>query len=170
LTAESIGEQIVKAVPTLEELYHKLVLVAGPAGSGKTAALRYVSTQLGATVLNVNLKLSERLLDLTDKERALELANTLAELLGSESGVALLDNTEILFDVRYHVDPLKLLQSLSRNRTVVATWNGTVSKEHLVYAIPGHPEYRRYPRRDLVIIVAGEESAPAIENGLDAIQ
>ena len=39
-----------------------------------------------------------------------------------------------------------------RNRTVVAAWNGTLDNGHLLYATPGHPEYRHYPARDLVVV------------------
>ena len=70
----------------------------------------------------------------------------------SASEVVLLDNIEILFDTSLNQDPLRLLQGLSRNKTVVAAWSGYIESEHLVYATPGHPEYRRYPIQDLLIV------------------
>jgi len=63
----------------------------------------------------------------------------------------LLDNTEIIFDVGLKQDPLRLLQGLSRNKTVVAAWNGTIVEDFLIYAAPAHPEYRRYPTRDFLV-------------------
>ncbi len=39
--------------------------------------------------------------------------------------VVLLDNLEILFDTALEVEPLRLLQVSSRNRTIVASWNGS---------------------------------------------
>ena len=65
----------------------------------------------------------------------------------------LVDNTEILFDLALQQDPLRLLQHASRNRTIVASWNGTVDDRYLSYADPGHPEHRRYPTGGLVIVV-----------------
>ena len=62
-----------------------------------------------------------------------------------------------LFDVALKQDPLRLLQGLSRNRTVVATWSGSIEDGHLVYAGPHHPEYRRYAVGDL--LVANTEAA-----------
>ena len=59
----------------------------------------------------------------------------------------LLDNIEILFDVALKQDPLRLLQGLSRNKTIVVSWNGSIENDFLTYAVPGHPEYRRYPTR-----------------------
>ncbi len=72
--------------------------------------------------------------------------------MGADPSLILLDNIEILFDVAFKQDPLRLLQRLSRNRTVVASWNGTVDDGYLVYATPEHPEYRRYPARELVLV------------------
>ena len=66
--------------------------------------------------------------------------------------MVLLDNIEIMFDVAMRQDPLRLLQRLSRNKTVVATWNGNIVDNSLTYAAPTHPEFRRYPiARDLLV-------------------
>ena len=53
-------------------------------------------------------------------------------------------------------DPLRLLQSLSRNRTIVAAWPGIFDGASLTYAEPGHPEARRYPTPQAVIVRAGD--------------
>jgi len=133
--------------------YYRLVLVVAASGEGKTEALREVSKQMEVPLLNINLEISRLLLDLTEKQRAIQLPRHLGDLLdGTESQVVLLDNTEILFDPSLKQDPLSLLQNVSRNRTVVATWNGTLKDEYLVYAEPGHPEYRRYPIRDFLLV------------------
>jgi hypothetical protein len=63
-----------------------------------------------------------------------------------------LDNIEILFDKDLKQDPLRLLQGISRNRSVVASWNGTVSGSKLLYAEAGHPEYRSYDLEDTLIV------------------
>jgi len=64
----------------------------------------------------------------------------------------MLDNLEILFDVSLKLDPLRCLQDVARDRTVVAAWNGAVTAGHLTYATPDHPEYRRHALEDLVIV------------------
>jgi hypothetical protein len=71
--------------------------------------------------------------------------------------VVLLDNLEILFDLHLKQNPLGCLQGLSRNRTIVAAWNGTIAGAEpplatLIYATPGHPEYRSYPVGETLII------------------
>ena len=148
-------EAIVARIETSAELYHRLILVAGPSGAGKTVTLRAVADHTGAQVDNLNLQLSRRLLDLTERRRALEVPGALDEILGRHTPLVLLDNTEILFDPALKQDPLRLLQHASRNRTIVASWNGTVDDRYLSYADPGHPEYRRYPTGGLVVVAPG---------------
>ena len=92
------------------------------------------------------------MLDLSVRQRALQLPRLLGEIVGEATReLVLLDNIEILFDVHLKQDPLRLLQGLSRNKTVVAAWNGSIVDGHMTYAVPDHPEYRRYPIRDFLV-------------------
>ena len=147
-----LSEKVLARIDSATELYHRLVLVAAPSGSGKTAALQDIARRTGAPLLNLNLEVSRSLLDLTGRQRALQLPRVLEEVVGRAQPLVLLDNIEILFDVTLEQDPLRLLQGLSRNRTVVASWNGPVDNGYLSYATPEHPEHRRYPARDLVVV------------------
>jgi SAM-dependent methyltransferase len=139
-------------------LYHRLVIVVGHFGSGKTAALQAVAERTGAPRINLNLELSRRLMDLTARQRALQLPALLNDILAAVPGdILLLDNIEILFDTALQQNPLHHFQAASRNRTVVVAWNGTVvrddrGKVSLTYATPDHPEYRRYPATDLMLV------------------
>jgi hypothetical protein len=93
------------------------------------------------------------MLDLTGRQRALQLPRLLSEIVGTSTiDVVLLDNIEILFDVSLKQDPLRLLQGLSRNRTVVAAWGGYIDGNNMVYASPDHPEYKRYTVRDFLVV------------------
>jgi hypothetical protein len=93
------------------------------------------------------------MLDFTERQRVLQLPRLLSELVGASAAeVILLDNIEVLFDISFRQDPLRLLQGLSRNKTVVAAWSGFIDGEHMVYAVPDHPEYRRYPLRDFLVV------------------
>ena len=97
-----------------------------------------------------------RLLDLAEWQRPIRVAPLLEQVAAETEGdVVLLDNIELLFDVALRQDPLRLLQGLSRNRTVVAAWNGSTAEGHILYAAPGHPEYRRGPV-DGVLVVGAE--------------
>lgn len=151
--AEPLADRIIQRIGQAAGLYHRLVMLVAPAGMGKTAALQNVHERTAAPLVNVNLELSRRMLDLTERQRALQLPRLLAEIVGASAAeVILLDNIEVLFDVSLKQDPLRLLQGLSRNKTVVAAWGGSIDGEHMVYATPDHPEYRRYPLRDFLVV------------------
>ena len=151
---EPLSKQVVRKIQESVVLYHRLTLVVAPPGAGKTLALREVVAETGALLVNLNLELSRRMLDLTERQRALQLPRLLDEIVMQADGdVVLLDNMEILFDVKLKQDPLRLLQGMSRNHTVVAAWSGVVDKEHVVYAEPGHHEYRRYPISRFMVAV-----------------
>ena len=151
--AEPLADRVIKRIGQAAELYHRLVMLVAPAGAGKTAALQDVHERTAAPLVDVNLELSRRMLDLTERQRALQLPRLLAEIVGaSAADVVLLDNVEVLFDVSLKQDPLRLLQGLSRNKTVVAAWSGSIDGEHMVYATPDHPGYKRYPLRDFLIV------------------
>ena len=150
--AEPLADQIMSKVKQAAELYHRLILVVAPEGAGKTTALQAVRDLTGALLVNVNLELSRRMLELTERQRALRLPGLLREVIGNGANeMILLDNLEVIFDVILKQDPLRLLQGLSRNKTVVAAWNGTIVENFLIYAAPDHPEYRRYPMRDFLV-------------------
>lgn len=151
---EPLADQIMKSVKQAAELYHRLILVVAPSGAGKTAALNAVRDRTGAPLVNLNLELSRRMLDLTERQRALQLPRLLRAIIGNYDGeMILLDNIEIIFDMALKQDPLRLLQGLSRNQTVAAAWNGAVTRQHLTYAVPNHPEYRRYPMHDFLVVI-----------------
>jgi len=150
---EPIADQIINALEQAKGLYYRLVIIVAPAGSGKTAALRDVHNRTDAPLLNVNLELSRRMLDLTERQRALQLPRLLSEIVNvSAAEVILLDNIEVLFDVSFKQDPLRLLKGLSRNKTVVAAWSGNSDRGNMFYATPDHPEYRRYPLLDFLVV------------------
>ena len=150
--AEPLADQILRKVGQAATLYYRLLLVVAPAGAGKTTALKDVRDRTGVPLVNVNLELSRRMLELTERQRALQLPHILRKIVSNrDRETILLDNIEVLFDIGLKQDPLRLLQGLSRNRTIVAAWNGSVANGFLTYATPDHPEYRRCPLRDFLV-------------------
>lgn len=133
--------------------YHRLVIVAGLPGSGKTMALRALAEKSSAGLVNVNLELSKRLLDLTRTQRGRQVERLFRDLFSEAPGdVVFLDNLEILFDTALEVEPLRLLQVSSRNRTIVASWNGTFHDGTLTYAEPGHPEVVQFKQPEGIVV------------------
>ncbi|MER9225803.1 BREX-3 system P-loop-containing protein BrxF [Mesorhizobium sp. M0664] len=163
--SRSLASQIQDVLPKTSDTYYKLILTVGPARAGKTAAISELAATHKWPRVNVNLSLAERLLALTHRQRAVRAAGILDDIVSAKnSSVVLLDNIELLFATELAQDPLKLLQSLSRNRTIVAAWPGDFEGANLTYAAPGHPEARRYLTPQAVIVKAGEADRP--DNGL----
>lgn len=150
---ESFINIITDKIQQAYELYYRLILVVAPAGNGKTAVLQEVHQQIGAPLININLELSSRLLEIPERQRALQVLKILTDIINTnKKDVLIFDNIELLFDISLKQDPLRLLQELSRTTTIIASWNGTIENNHLVYATPDHLEYRRYPIKDFLVI------------------
>lgn len=126
--AEAIQEKLKQSLRAAEGLYHRLVLLVGESGSGKTEVLREFAEEIGTEVININLLLSAELLGLSETQRGLHLPEILDKIVDKEPVTVVLDNIEILFDQRLKQDPLRLLQLMSRNRSVVAAWNGKIEQ------------------------------------------
>lgn len=143
---------LAEAIKESKENYYRLVLLIGESESGKTKALNRLSDKIGVPVLNLNLWLSELLLELTPTQRSLQLPKILQNLIHETGTTIILDNTEILFDASLKQDPLKLLQGISRNKTIIASWNGKEENKNLHYAEVNHPEYRVYELMDFLTV------------------
>lgn len=149
--AAAFADAVLGKISEVRPLRHRLVLVIGGRDAGKTLCLRAIGQRTGANEpANVGIELSRRLLDVTERERPLRVEELLRQIVTGDP--ALLDNIEVLFEPGLQVDPLALLQSLSRDRTVVAAWPGAVAAGQLHYAEPGLPEHRRHPAAQLTIV------------------
>jgi ABC-type uncharacterized transport system ATPase component len=152
--------QLEQAIEQASSQYFRLVILAGPPGSGKTAAMQSVAQKIGCHVVNVSLELSKKMLELSRTQRSRQVARLMKEVIAAVSGnVVLLDNLEILFDTGLAVEPLRLLQVSSRNRTVVASWSGSYVAGTLTYAEPGHPEFVQFKQSEAVVITVGTYAA-----------
>ena len=115
-------------------------------------------------MINLTLELSELLLELTQRKRALRASQLISAIVEKrDAETVVLDNLEILFSQDLKLDPLKLLQGLSRYRTIVAAWPGSVDGDNLLYAVPGHVEYQRYTKPDAILIFVGDSSTKATQ-------
>ena len=165
MQTQSVVDQVRQRLSGIADNYHRLVLLVGPSGSGRTAALRVLADAEKVPVLNVGAEISRQLLDLTERQRVLQLAKLLEDAVaGLPYALTILNNAEVLFNPVLKQDPLRLLQGLSRDRTIVASWLGDVDGGYLTYAAPEHPEFRQYPSTDLLIVCLrhGDESGDEI--------
>jgi hypothetical protein len=133
--------------------YYKIALVVGRSGSGKTNLLKKICGQMQIPLINLGIELSQKLLPLTTRERKLKTCEIVSEVIDAQDAPRLaIDNTEIIFDPSLMLNPLGLLQSLSRTRLLIWSWNGEVENGHVTYAYPGHPERQRIPTSEITLI------------------
>src|ERR1035437_6964007 len=91
-------DQIRQRISGITDNYNRLALLVGPSGSGRTAVLRALAEADEVPVLNVGHEISRRLLDLTERQRVLQLPKLLEEAVaGLPDNLSILDNTEVLF-------------------------------------------------------------------------
>ncbi|NSW86902.1 MAG: BREX-3 system P-loop-containing protein BrxF [Syntrophobacteraceae bacterium] len=78
---EPLAERVIRSIEQAAEMYHRLVMLVAPAGMGKTAALQELHKRTNTPLLNVNLELSRRTLDLTERQRMLRLPRLLSDVV-----------------------------------------------------------------------------------------
>lgn len=120
---------------------HRLVLVVGASGSGKTAALRDIAKAKGVLCLSLGQQLGPRLLDAPPRSRPLQVEDGIRELIGDAAQGICIDNTDILFDPSLKCDPLRLALSISQNTLVVFSLTGKVDGKRFVRGESDHPEF-----------------------------
>lgn len=149
---------VIDAVKNASKQYSRLVLVTSPENSVKPTLVKELHEMLDVSPIKIGAEISQRLLEMTDRQRALRVSNLFTEILESypTDQVIILENIEILFDHSLALNPLNLLQKISRNRTVIVVWSGSLQDGWLTYAVPGHPEYKRYPVQDVIIVQPGQ--------------
>lgn len=164
---EHVQNKLTESLQAAEGLYYRLVLLVGEANSGKTKILNALAKAIKAKVININMVLSADLLEFTAKKRVMRLPEILTQIIDRELSPVILDNTEILFDKELNQDPLRLLQKISRNKVVLASWSGAISENKLIYAEPGHPEYRSYNVDELLLVsTTGRATIDSVKNNI----
>ena len=134
--------QLLDTIRATQGAYYKLTIIAGGPRSGKTHLLKQVAAQLDLPLIDLSLLLSQRLLSQNRRQRSLNAEDVAIEVIDEhlKSGLCL-DDTELLFDSTLRLNPLVFLQDISRNRLIVATWNGGVTGGDLRFGHTGHPDH-----------------------------
>jgi len=142
------------SLESIETQYHRLIILINCEGAVKQEVLDMLESSRDIKPLNLNLELSSRLLEVSIKQRPLKVAENMEDLIKAMPSPVLLDRLDILFEPSLQTDSLALLKSLSRNKTIIAFWTGTMKDNKLYYADPGYPEYKSNPVEDFVAIDA----------------
>jgi len=145
-------EQVESILENLTGSYHRLILIVGKPGTGKTELIRNLCSMLQWPQVNLNLSLSEALMTYPQHKRPVVVSGLFYEFFETESPGYLIDNTELLFARSLKINPIYLLKNASRSRTIVCSLNGQMNGNDFIYAETNHPEYFRETLNDINII------------------
>ena len=108
----------------------------------------------GVVLLNLNLKLSEKLINITLNKRSRAISALINEIMADypKDQVLLVNHFELLFLPELEQDPMRFFEDLSRERTLVLIWPGVYEDGILSYAQPWHSEYREFANVDATMI------------------
>ncbi|MGS2777776.1 BREX-3 system P-loop-containing protein BrxF [Robertmurraya sp. GLU-23] len=142
--------KIEQGIENISSKYYRMLLVCE---HQKGNSVQYMGESQHYPVLNISLMLSERLKEYPSKRMTSRVHVLLSEILKeAESDVICLEHIEILFDPSLNQDVIQLLQSFSRNYTLIISWRGTYDGKRFTYAVPGHPEYYECSDFDGIVI------------------
>jgi ABC-type lipoprotein export system ATPase subunit len=133
----------------------KTVLLVGPHGCGKTQVLTSLAKKENLTRINLNLELSKRLVEVPEKRRSMKVVSMIDDIVDeyrNDSRHTIVDNIELLFSAELQIEPLHILENCGKAISLVAAWPGEFKNGTLIYAEPGHHEYKAYRDFDSFII------------------
>ena len=110
---------------------HKLLLLIGRPGSGKSKFLYNYSREKGIPILNLDNILGEKIPEGKDANYVYAFTQGFLSTYTPEE--ILLDKKKILYQKDSDIDLLDFLRELSQSKTVVATWNGYTENGKLIH-------------------------------------
>lgn len=119
--------------------YYKMVIIIGLPDTGKTKTITKFKEHIKAQYVNLNLVLSEKLLNFSSSEQQHKVEEILHKIIESSQNKTLLfDNTEILFDPNLNLNVLNLFKTISKHQTCIVSWTGSYSDGKLRYSDSGY--------------------------------
>lgn len=146
----NVVEQLSQALIDLEKQYFKQVYISEYKQS-KTL-FKYSELQ-DIPYINLNLELSSELKDIPRNRRTFKVTDIFNTLIQSyPENTICIDYYELLFEPSLSINSFDLFKSASRNKTLIIAWRGTITRQEFIHAAPGHPEYKKYPIEDILIL------------------
>lgn len=137
---------------------HRLVILLGDFGTGKTALLKQLAVDLPAEYVNLNLELTERLLtlprrDYADGVTAHRLIDQLCDERSPDGRTLLIDNVEVLLSPELgKLNPVDTFKRMARQRSVVLALPGQRQGNVADYSLTGRDDYLRIPLEDYPVV------------------
>jgi len=125
-------------IEELNEAKHKLLLIIGAPGSGKSKVIREYSQETGIPIIDLDKIFINTAPD--------QLMNEMKNFLKTyNQKVLLLDNKKILYAKNSTIDMMEFLKEISQEIPVLATWNGKIEDGQLYHIRKDTPEDLIYP-------------------------
>ena len=149
--------QLIEALRVVSADRHKMVLLLGDHGAGKTALLKSVAPAVAGTYLNLNLELTERLLALPrsshdDGVTVNALIDELCDELSPDGRPIMVDNVEILFSPELgRVNPIDTFKRMSRKRPILLALPARKRGNVAEYSTIEHQDHMTMPLEDYAV-------------------
>lgn len=91
--------------------------------------------------IDVNRILSESLISIPKPKYPMYINEILEKVLKDQESIYVLQHIDILFDPALQINPVRLLENLSKTYKLIVEWPGRYIDGQLIYAEYGHPEY-----------------------------
>ncbi len=122
-----------KKVEELGHAKHKLLLIIGAPGSGKSKIIREYSQETGIPIIDLD--------NIFINTPSDQLMNEMKNFLSTyHQKVLLLDNKKILYAKNSTIDLLAFLKEISETIPVIATWNGKIEDGQVFHFRKDSPE------------------------------
>ena len=136
---------LAQRIEKLHTSEHKLLVIVGGPGSGKSKLIREYSNETGIPMLDLDMIFQH-----TPSEKLIEEMQNFLKTY--RHPVLLIDNKKILYAKNSQIDLLEFLESASTEKPVVATWNGKVEDGQLFHFRKDSDDLI-YPVDDRVVVV-----------------
>jgi|SRR5699024_8704951 len=130
-----LKEKILSEIDQMNERWNKLIFFClGDLDEN-------LPSEVGIEEININLIVSEELIDVPKNRYSFNVLNIIQNQLGDKQKVYLFNHIDILFDPSLQINPVRLFENLSKENKIIVNWPGIYHDGKLVYAEYGHPEY-----------------------------
>jgi predicted ribonuclease YlaK len=159
---DEMGRQILDALRLVASDRHKVVLLLGEFGAGKTALMKRLAPEAGATYVNLNLQLTERLLSVPrsqydDGVTVPRLVDELCDELSPDGRPLFIDNVELLFSPEVgRINPVDTFKKVARQRPILLALPARRHGGAVEYSVLGRKDHMSMPLEECIAIDIAE--------------